>query len=337
MRLAALDYGTVTSRLLVAEVDAGLLKPLLKKTTITHMGENLADTNSISEAAATRVVEASMGFLADIAALDLIDSLGSKDESLDSKVKTSVVAVATSAMRDALNSNQLIDKLAILGINVEVIAGQREAALSFAGTLSGFASESIMGQSILVVDVGGGSTELIVGRIETKDSVPQILSAASIDIGARRVTDRWLKSDPSTNSELADARQWVRHQLKDWYDDINKQGLSIDHSIAVAGTPTTLVAIREQMAEYDPELVHGQTVTSQELDRIFQLLASMTIQERYSVVGLERGRAPVVIGGILVLDEVMRLVGLSETTVSETDILQGIILDTWLRSTIPLF
>ena len=331
MRLAALDYGTVTTRLLVADVTSSRIHQLLKKTLITHLGEGLADSGSISAAAMLRVISASREYLKDIENLEqqYKDSEQAIERAPSEASEIPIQAVATSAMRDALNSSILIAALAELGIPVQVIAGEREATLSFSGTLSGFAAQQIQGQSILVLDIGGGSTELTLGYVDKTSDRVQLLKSDSFDIGARRVTDRWLRSDPPTEQELLSARQWIAAELASWFSELNARGERIDQIIAVAGTATTLVSIREQMTVYDPAAVHGQQVNQGQLVQIIQKLSLLDNAERCKVVGLEAGRAPVVVGGMLILDEVLRLANLNAITVSETDILQGIILDAW--------
>ena len=353
MRLAALDYGTVTSRLLIADVDADGVHPVLRKSIITHLGEGLSQSGLISRAACERVVKATKVFLDEIEAVGFGRPSDPKESSeptsmLPADTNTAVDetsgtiagltpdpsvvairAVATSAMRDASNRTMVIEALAELGIALEVIAGQREASLSFEGTLSGFDAELIEGSTVLVIDVGGGSTELVIGSVAQAGGEAEIFESVSFDIGARRVTDRFLTSDPPTAGEMSAARQWVSAQLSGWFAEVEGSGLSIDLPIAVAGTPTTLVAIRDGLAIYDPKHVHGQEITTGQLRRILNRLAALTVEERSGVVGLEPARAPVVVGGILVLDEVLKAIGADRVTVSETDILQGMILDTW--------
>jgi len=173
MRLAALDYGTVTSRLMIGEVDAGNIKIISKQTIITHLGEGLDASGRISEEACDRVLSASRSFMDAIRAMD-------QQANAPDKV-ASVRAVATSAMRDASNSGELVAALAGLGISLEVISGRREAELSFAGTLSGFTAAELAGRTLLVADIGGGSTELTIGISPADGGPPLILQEDSLD------------------------------------------------------------------------------------------------------------------------------------------------------------
>ncbi|MCL2137020.1 MAG: Ppx/GppA family phosphatase, partial [Coriobacteriia bacterium] len=202
MRIAALDFGTVTSRLMVADVENAIVSPLIKKTTITHLGEGLAASGRISEAAIKRLLEATQAFLSEIDSLNGGEALGFPPVS-------AIRAVATSAMRDAKNSDEVADALAGIGVQLEVISGDQEARLNVEGTLSGFAAADLLGRTVLVIDVGGGSTELVIARVDEIGKAPQIVMMSSLDIGARRITDLWLKSDPPLLSELNDARDWL--------------------------------------------------------------------------------------------------------------------------------
>jgi len=321
MRLAALDYGTVTSRLLIGEVDAGNIKIISKQTIITHLGEGLDASGRISEEACDRVLSASRSFMDAIRAMD-------QQANAPDKV-ASVRAMATSAMRDASNSGELVAALAGLGISLEVISGRREAELSFAGTLSGFTAAELAGRTLLVADIGGGSTELTIGISPADGGPPVILQEDSLDIGARRLTDRCLAGDPPSPWELDAARAWVRGQLDGWAADVAEAGVGVDKVIGVAGTATSLVAIRERMAVYDAERVHGQFVSVAGVREILEMLAVLPERERRQMVGLEPERASVSVGGLIILDELLQTLGMQGFTVSETDILQGILLDSW--------
>ena len=320
MRLAAIDYGTVTTRLMVAEVTDGGVQVLLRKTTITHLGEGLAAGGFIIPAAKERILTVTRGYLTDIAAL------------IDGDAAEKTVAIATSALRDATNSDEVSVALRELGVEVEIIAGAREAELSFIGAVSGFSSGegSVVGKDILVVDIGGGSTEIIKGivRAEAQSVQSKVTQAHSFDIGSRRVTDMFLQGDPYTAEELQQAREWITGQVEPFFTALESQPQQM---LAVAGAATTVVSIRDQMQTYDAEQVHGALVQGDELAAITRSLASMTLQQRQSVIGLEADRSSVIVGGLLVLEAVLELSGLPAFTVSESDILQGVLLDYFVR------
>lgn len=323
MRLAAIDLGTVTSRLLIADVDEAGIHELERHRQITHLGEGLVETGRISSAAIEREVAACKEFLAAIASRNACD---------ERPVKR-LIAVATSAMRDASNSEGVRAALREIGLDVTVISGEREAQLSFLGTLSGFVGEGrvpvaqepvLCYRSVMTVDVGGGSTEVILGSLGGNPPIPSIRREHSFNIGSRRVTDRFLPSDPPSPTELRRAQAWIRNETQDYFAGIEVQPESM---IAVAGTATTVVSVRDSLVEYDHRKIHGSVVTAVELDKIVNKLAKLNLEQRKQCKGLEPGRAPVIIGGLLTLQTSLELSGLNEFTVSETDILQGILLD----------
>lgn len=309
-RVAAIDIGTVTTRLLVADVSAGGITEVHRSTDITHLGERLTATGRLSDAAMGRVVAVVARYAADI------ERLGAE----------AVRAIATSAARDAANGAEFEALLAARGIVPEVVAGELEARLAFSG-----ATYAISGEGLLVNDIGGGSTELVLGRRVAEGSAAgsEVLAADSIDVGSRRVTDRFLRSDPPADDEIAAAREWVRGELAPYFSALPTPPRV---SIALAGTATTLSAIRQDLAVYDPTRVHGSTLTRDEITSIFERLAPLPLERRAAeVAGLDPGRAPVIVAGSLILMSVLEGAGLDSTLVSEHDILYGILLDAYAR------
>ncbi|MCL1879404.1 MAG: Ppx/GppA family phosphatase [Actinomycetia bacterium] len=321
MRLAAIDIGTVTTRLLVADVDVcGHLQQVLRFTEITQLGEGMAVDNMIKKAAAERVAEACRDFSE---AMELL----AKDSGIPVSRTT---AYATSAMRAAENPELLACALAKLGIKVEVISGEREAELSFNGTLSAFpAAGGSDPEWVMLADIGGGSTELVVGRQGLEGALPSIHKRISLPLGARCVTDRFLQSDPPKADEIAAAQAEIRSLMQPFFQELQSQRLPIRRFFAVAGTATTLVSVRDQMKVYRSSQVHGQRVGRSSLVGILKQLAALSTEDRKQVVGLHPARADVVVGGLLILDELMAASALEVVTVSESDILQGIILESW--------
>jgi exopolyphosphatase/guanosine-5'-triphosphate,3'-diphosphate pyrophosphatase len=344
--LAAIDLGTVTSRLLIADVcdgdvladgepsdnvlgenalaadraygsraqGASRIHEIERQTQITHLGEHLFETGRISTHAIKRELAACEDFLEAIQAVERRDGLSVER----------VTAVATSAMRDAENSDEVVAALSRAGLDVEVITGEREARLSFLGTLSGFSANGALDkQTVLTVDVGGGSTELISGEVESLRR-PRISKARSFNMGSRRVSDRFLKNDPPTLEEITQASTWVTGEAQDYFAHLEKEAQIM---IAVAGTATTVVSVRDAMVTYDPQLIHGIQVTASELDEVLRDLANMPLQQREGSIGLEPSRASVIIGGLITLQAILKLANLQSFTVSETDILHGILLD----------
>ena len=304
-RYAAIDIGTVTCRMLVVDVNESGLHELTREYVITNLGEGVDATGELKPEAIDRVVRAIDGFLA------VRDSLSTPDHPV---VRT--VAVATSAARDARNAAEFAARLRERGIELSVIPGSREAALSFSG-----ASIDFSGERLMVVDVGGGSTEVVMG---TGGAEP--LRARSFNVGCRRVTEKFLASDPPAPEELVRARAWIREQMASWFADQAKEAASLERVVAVAGTATTVVSIRERMETYDSSRVHKARVSRRDLLEVYERLAALPLSERKQVVGLDPKRAPVMVAGLLILLEVLDFAGIDAFTVSETDILHGITL-----------
>lgn len=304
-RYAAIDIGTVTCRMLVVDVGESGLHELTREYAITNLGEGVDATGELKPEAMERVVRAIDGFLA------VRDSLSTPDRPV---VRT--VAVATSAARDARNAADFAARLRERGIELSVIPGSREAALSFSG-----ASIDFSGERLMVVDVGGGSTEVVMGMGGVEP-----VCAHSFNVGCRRVTEKFLASDPPAPDELARARAWIREQMASWFADQAKEAASLERVVAVAGTATTVVSIRDCMETYDSSRVHKARVSRQELLEVYERLAALPLSERKQVVGLDPKRALVMVAGLLILLEVLDFAGIDAFTVSETDILHGITL-----------
>ncbi|MDR3036929.1 MAG: hypothetical protein LBU31_00750 [Coriobacteriales bacterium] len=323
MRLAAIDLGTVTARLLIADVCDGVISERRRLMRITHLGEGLNETGIIGAPAIEREVRAYKDFLTAIAATERDDGLPVE----------CVSAVATSAMRDAANSGEVLARLGEVGLEPAIIAGAREAELSFRGTLSGFAAGATPGRvvaledtTILTLDVGGGSTEVILGSFEGGRAVPRILKGCSFNIGSQRVTDRFLAGNPPSPDELASARAWVRAEMRGYFEGLTPCPQRV---IAVAGTATTAITVRDATIDYDPWKVHGAVMTAEELTNMLNKLAYLDLAKRKLCPGLEPARASVIVGGLLVLEVALELAGVDAFTVSETDILHGILLDAY--------
>ena len=304
-RYAAIDIGTVTCRMLVVDADESGLYELTREYVITNLGEGVDATGELKPEAIDRVVRAIDGFLA------VRDSLSTPDHPV---IRT--VAVATSAARDARNAADFAARLRERGIELSVIPGSREAALSFSG-----ASIDFSGERLMVVDVGGGSTEVVMGMGGVEP-----VCAHSFNVGCRRVTEKFLASDPPAPEELARARAWIREQMASWFADQAKEAASLERVVAVAGTATTVVSIRDRMETYDSSLVHKARVSRQDLLEVYERLAALPLSARKKVVGLDPKRAPVMVAGLLILLEVLDFAGIDAFTVSETDILHGITL-----------
>lgn len=304
-RYAAIDIGTVTCRMLVVDVGESGLHELTREYVITNLGEGVDATGELKPEAMERVVRAIDGFLA------VRDSLSTPDHPV---IRT--VAVATSAARDARNAADFAARLRERGIELSVIPGAGEAALSFSGASIDFLRERLM-----VVDVGGGSTEVVMGMGGVEP-----VCAHSFNVGCRRVTEKFLASDPPAPEELARARAWIHEKMASWFAEQSKEAADLERVVAVAGTATTVVSIRDRMEAYDSSRVHKARVSRQDLLEVYERLAALPLSERKQVVGLDPKRAPVMVAGLLILLEVLDFAGVDAFTVSETDILHGITL-----------
>jgi exopolyphosphatase/guanosine-5'-triphosphate,3'-diphosphate pyrophosphatase len=305
-RIAAIDIGTVTTRLLVADVSAGEVSERARRSAITQLGAGWTATGVLSEEGMSRVVETVAAYLAEA------HELGA----------TKLVAVATSASRDATNSADFLNRLGEVGLHPEIISGAREAQLTFLGATYGLEAERV-----LVVDVGGGSTELVLGsagRDERGRTRAVVEAARSVDVGSRRVTELFLRSDPPAKREMEAAVAWAADELRPYFGGLKERPRDM---IAVAGTATSMAAIELALDPYDPERVHGHRIDGPVLADTLERLASLTLEERRQVVGLEPARAGVIVGGAVILQAVLALAGLSSTLVSERDILYGMVLD----------
>ncbi|MDR3136581.1 MAG: hypothetical protein LBU07_04090 [Coriobacteriales bacterium] len=353
--LAACDLGTVTSRLLIVRMDAAGLKDLKRDIIITHTGEGLQATGLISDAARARLTAALLRFRDDIKAceyqLDAANMRGAGTDKRDARepraserdtasdrganrpaaIPIPLSIVATAALRDAHNSAAVLDELQNQGFAVRVISGEQEAELTFWGMLSGF---SHLSGRLLSLDVGGGSTEVALGS-QRRDAVsgkispalpwikPQIDFVRSFGMGSRWITDLFLKDDPPTPAQLRQANAWANQQ----FDELAAQLPFVpDEVVAVAGTATTAITVRDGIRDYDSSLVQGQRLVADELDALIALLATLPLNKRRRVTGLHPERAAVIVGGLLILKAALTALNRSSLLVSDTDILQGILL-----------
>jgi exopolyphosphatase/guanosine-5'-triphosphate,3'-diphosphate pyrophosphatase len=283
--VAVIDIGTNTTRLLVAERDSdGDVVELERRTIITTLGQGLDSTGRLADEAMDRVSEAIASYR------EVIDRVGAER----------VVAVATSAMRDAENGAEFRRYLnERFGIDPETISGDEEARLTFRGATAGRDDD----RDTVVIDIGGGSTEYVVGR---PGEDPHFHT--STQMGSVRHTERFLHTDPPANDELASLAEDVMATVP---------GVTAERAIAVAGTATSLAAID------GAEAVHGHVLSLAACERLTAMLAAMPLEERRHVKGLHPDRAPTIVAGAVILTESIRALGLNEVEVSERDILHG--------------
>ncbi len=304
MRYAAIDIGTVTCRLLVADVIDGEVRDLCRRSEIVNLGAGVDAEGTLSADAIDRVCAKVEEYLA------LVGTYAG-----DGPVQ--VRCMATSASRDARNADEFAARLAALGVDMSVIPGEREAGLSFLGASMGYD-----GERLLVADIGGGSTELVAGV-----GGQGVVHAHSFDIGCRRATERLLHSDPPTEEETRALEEWVHGEFAGFFDELAGKDFAPERFVAVAGTATSVVSISQEIDPYDPKRVHGQKVDAATVDQVYRRLASMPVDQRSQVVGLQPKRAPLIVAGLIILRQALVLSQLPAYYASETDILEGIVLD----------
>ena len=301
-RVGAVDIGTNSVRLLLAEIAEGAgpaapLTTLDRRMTITRLGAGVDAARVLAPDAIDRTVAV----------------LREYREALDAFGITTVRATATSAARDAQNRDVFFEAATdALGVTPELLSGAEEAQLSFLGATAGLDAPA----PYLVVDIGGGSTELVVGTDRPEH-------VASIDMGCVRVTEQWLASDPPSPEELSNAVSAARDELADVLRAV--PGLREAQTVlGLAGTVTTVAAIEQGLAVYDRDRIHHFHLTRTAAEDIFRTLALEPIAERRHNPGLDPGRVDVIVGGVVVLVSLFRVLDLEELLVSEADILDGL-------------
>lgn len=299
-RIAVVDFGTNSTRLLVADVDRdGRLNELERRTTVTRLGDGIDTTGRLADDAVGRVFTA----LADYR--QTIDAVGDVPRR---------IGVATSAVRDAANGDDFVARVKQdFGIDVRTISGDEEARLTFLGATAGASGPH---DETLVIDIGGGSTEYVVGVPTEAPSFH-----VSTRMGSVRFTERHLHHDPPTppeTNELDAAADAVIAAAVP--DDIRRRTTK---AIAVAGTPTSLAAIEQSLDPYDPAKVHGYVLSRDTTERIAAQLARAALEERRRITGLHPDRAPTIVAGAQILVRSLRAFALDRVEVSESDVLQG--------------
>jgi exopolyphosphatase/guanosine-5'-triphosphate,3'-diphosphate pyrophosphatase len=281
VRVAAIDQGTNTTRLLVADVVDGKLEEVVRRTKITRLGEGVDARRRLLPLPIARV-------------RNVLSDYRREAEKLGAE---RTLLIATSAVRDAENGEAFLGEVEwSYGFATRLLSGDDEARMLVRGV-------GDVGARTLVFDVGGGSTELVVGD-----------GHVSVDVGAVRLTERFLRSDPPTEHELDACGAHVREQLPE---------LDVEDAIGVAGTVTALAALDLALEEYDRDRVDGHRLTRSGVDAQLARLARVPLAVRREVPALEPERAPVIVGGAVIVHEVLKTYGLDGLTVSERDLLDG--------------
>jgi exopolyphosphatase/guanosine-5'-triphosphate,3'-diphosphate pyrophosphatase len=295
-KVAVIDIGSNSTRLLIAEIVAGRVSEVERQSRVTRLGRGVDLSGQLSAEA----IEAACGAIADYVAI-----CHEEDVEL-------VEAIATSAVRDASNGSAFAAELRErFALSAKVLDGEEEARLTYLGATC----EHVPSEPTLVIDIGGGSTELIVGTGE------EIAFHTSLQAGVVRHSERHITTDPPSTTELEALASDVRALIE--AATSGQPGADASAAIAVAGTPTSLASIEIGLERYDPKQVHGHTLTLPSIQRLLSQLASAPLSKRVEIVGLHPDRAPNIVVGVVILVEAMRAFGLDRVRVSEHDILYG--------------
>lgn len=300
VRTAVVDIGTNSTRLLVADVDqkTGAVDDLYRESQVTRLGDKVDAGGSLSDEAIGRVLATLANYRTTIDRYDCEANL----------------AVLTSAVRDASNGTEFTERVrSEFHLDARVLSGDEEAQLTFLGAMSDRDGGSL--DPTVVIDIGGGSTEFIVGHDHTASF------HVSVQAGVLRMSERHIHSDPPSPTELQDLAADTRAIFHEGLPA--QQRSAVRRAIAVAGTATSAAAIDQELDPYDPERVHGYTLLLATVELLIARLADLTEARRREVVGLHPDRAPTIVAGMILLEEAMRAFDLDHVEVSEHDILRG--------------
>lgn len=294
---AAVDIGTNSTRLYIADAGNGI-KRIEKYTEITRLGKDVDQERKLK----TERIEKNIDVLLNYKRI--AESYGVKE----------IIAIATSAVRDASNRDEFVKLIKEnTGIDVLVISGREEAELGFLG-----ASSMLEGGSGTVCDIGGGSTELIFG------TGGKVKIAESVDIGAVRMTERFIGPEMASESQIQSAYSYIKEAISPVVDQINKSGRF--DLVGIGGTATTIAAVDQGLEKYEIEKVHGYKLSFGRVCAIFDAFKGMSLEQRKNIPGLQKDRADIITAGALILKTVMESLNLLHITISEFDNLDGAII-----------
>jgi exopolyphosphatase / guanosine-5'-triphosphate,3'-diphosphate pyrophosphatase len=299
VRVAVVDIGTNSTRLLIADVDPanGSMRELVRRSNVTRLGHGVDATGLLSEEAIQRV----------------LDTLEEYRAEIDATGATANLAVLTSAVRDAANGPEFAQRVREdYQLDARVLAGEEEAQLTFLGAMTGRPPAT---EPTVLIDIGGGSTEFVIGVGRTPGF------HVSLPAGVVRMSERHIHSDPPSPHELQALARDVHTVLLDGLP--SDQRASVAHAIAVAGTATSAAAIAQELDPYDSSRVHGYKLELSTVELLLARLADMTEAQRREVVGLHPDRAPTIVAGMILLAEAISAFNLEHVEVSEHDILRG--------------
>jgi exopolyphosphatase/guanosine-5'-triphosphate,3'-diphosphate pyrophosphatase len=304
LRVAAIDIGTNTVLLLIAErVATGELVAVEERATITRLGQGVDRTRVLAPEAILRTMACLSDYAAAVQAAEV----------------KRVAVVATSAMRDAAGGEALRQHVrSLFRVDLDIISGDEEARLTFAGALSGLGYDERSGE-VVVFDVGGGSTEVVIGRVAAGGHGEELRFARSFDIGSVRLTERYVRSDPPQARELEAIQGDARTTLRDV--PLSEGGAM---PVGIAGTVTTLAAVSLGLATYDAGKVHGLTLDGVRLGQVVQRLSALRLDDRRQIPGLEPKRADVIVAGGLIVEAVLVALQAERMRVSDRGVRWGL-------------
>lgn len=302
-RYAAIDCGTNAIRLLIADVLDGRLTEVDRRMLTVRLGEGIDASGEFSSAALDRTFAAVEDYARAIERFHV----------------RATRMVATSASRDARNADAFIDGVRRrLGIDPEVVAGVEEAELSFIGAVRGL-SASLLESPVLIADIGGGSTEFVLGDSGSGATT----SLCSVDVGCVRMTERHLHDDPPTADQIEQTIRTIDGILDQAFDQVDVS--DVRTFVGLAGSVTTLAALAHALPSYDSDAIHGSLVTLTQVEEVTERLLGMTRAQRAAEPVMHPGRVDVIAGGALVLRQIMRRLPTHFVIASETDLLDGIV------------
>ena len=308
---ATIDIGTNSVLLLIADPRSdGSVRVECDLTHVTRLGQGLTSTGVISTAAADRTMQ----------------TLRDYKELCEKHGVRSIAAIGTAALRNATNAAEFVARAKNdLGLEIEVISAEREARLTYEASAHDF------GTSIEVIDIGGGSTELIAQRRDPKGELPG-LNILSMPVGSVSLTEKYLKSDPVTHGEMHELRSALHKVFQAWVEPIKYARPNDLTFVATAGTATTLMSMHLRLEHYSADAVHGGRMKISEMRDIIDKITPMTIAARKGLTGLMPERADVILAGAELLHDAMSFLGYAEVTISDRGVKWGLFYEKFCNS-----
>ncbi|SJZ49925.1 Ppx/GppA phosphatase family protein [Garciella nitratireducens] len=296
-KIAVIDIGTNSMRYMISEIEQNKIVKCYKTLKTTRIGEGMQQKGEISSQAFDRNLKALKEFK------EQAEKQGAKE----------IIVFGTSALRDAKNAKEFISIVQRkLNLSIEILTGEQEARIGFQGAIEGVLED------VLVIDIGGGSTEFIYGNQKKG-----ILGMTSLNIGALRMKEIYIYHDPVKEEELLILKQRIKETLQ---EGLSQSFYNMSSVMGIGGTITTLSSIKQNMKEYDSKKIHHSKLLIQDVRNILKRLKVLNLEQRKKIVGLQPSRADIIIAGIVILLEIMETLKIEELLVSEKDTLEGMLL-----------